>query len=70
MPQEQRIVSILFADLKDFSKIPTDALQVKVLTAFRDEVDNRILTRQNHFLRRTQGDGYLICSNSQYLRQF
>jgi len=64
MPQEQRIVSILFADLKDFSKIPTDALQVKVLTAFRDEVDNRILTRQNHFLRRTQGDGYLICSNS------
>jgi class 3 adenylate cyclase len=64
MSQEQRTVSILFADLKDFSKIPTDALQVKVVNVLREEVENRILTRQNHFLQRTQGDGYLICSNS------
>jgi hypothetical protein len=35
-----------------------------VVDTFRDQVENRILTSENHFLHRTQGDGYLICSNS------
>lgn len=59
---KDQIVSILFSDLKGFSKIKDDNLKAKLVQTIENDVKNHILKQDNHFFRNTWGDAFFICS--------
>ena len=63
MESKEQLVSILFSDLKDYSKITDDNLLLKILE-INNQIKNEILTEDNHLFCNTEGDAFYICSNS------
>lgn len=55
------VISVLFADVKDFSKINNDRLY-SILKDYIDSFASHNLIKTNHFLFKTWGDGILVCS--------
>ena len=60
----EQLVSMLFSDLKGFSKVVNDDLKVKLHRRFTGEVVDHILTPANHFYYNTWGDAFFICGES------
>ena len=58
---KDQTVSILFSDLKGFSKIKDDNLKAKLVQNLTD-VKNHILNQDNNFFCNTWGDAFFICS--------
>ncbi len=56
-----QIVSILFSDIKDFSKVQDDELILSI-EKFNNEIKNNLLNDRNHFFNNTWGDAFFICS--------
>lgn len=61
MKESKKIVSILFSDVKDYSKIKDDHLYLKV-SKFNEEFRKHYLNESNHFFCREIGDAFYICS--------
>jgi class 3 adenylate cyclase len=57
----RQIVSMLFSDVKDYSKIKDDNLY-RSLEDFCNEFQRQHLNEDNHFLCKTWGDAFFICS--------
>lgn len=57
----KKVVSILFSDIKGYSKIKNDESK-KVLYEEFKKIQQRILTEDNHFYKNTWGDALLVCS--------
>jgi len=59
---QEIIASVLFADVKGYSKLKNDRDKAKLLTSIRRVVKKHILSAENHFFTNTWGDGFIICS--------
>ena len=57
----KKVVSILFSDIKGYSKITDDHLKGVVNKEFV-KIQQKILTENNHFYKNTWGDALLVCS--------
>lgn len=62
MAETQRIVAMLFSDIKGYSKITNDDLSVKI-DKFNDEFKQQYLNTSNHIYCNTWGDAFFICSD-------
>ena len=59
--ERTQIISILFGDIAGYSRLNDDSLYMKVNRLIQDFF-LRSLTAENHFFKKTWGDGILICS--------
>lgn len=57
----KKVVSILFSDIKGYSKVTDDQLKEVVSSEFK-KIQQKILTADNHFYANTWGDALLVCS--------
>ncbi|MAC84292.1 MAG: hypothetical protein CL624_09170 [Arcobacter sp.] len=57
----KKVVSILFSDIKGYSKVTDDQLKEVVSSEFK-KIQQKILTEDNHFYANTWGDALLVCS--------
>lgn len=57
----KKVVSILFSDIKGYSKVTDDNLKEIVSKEFQ-KIQKKILTKDNHFYQNTWGDALLVCS--------
>jgi len=60
----EKLVSMLFSDLKGFSKIQNDDLKTKLVNFARTDILGRLLNPTNHFYANTWGDAFNICSEN------
>src|ERR671923_2696332 len=60
----EKLVSMLFSDLKGFSKIKNDDLKEKLQVFLKREIQDRLLDSTNHFYFNTWGDAFYICSEN------
>ncbi|MGP2655576.1 adenylate/guanylate cyclase domain-containing protein [Malaciobacter sp. WC5094] len=57
----KKVVSILFSDIKGYSKVTDDHLKELVAHEFK-KIQSKILNKENHFYQNTWGDALLVCS--------
>jgi len=62
MKPRRQIVSMLFSDVKDYSKIKDDKLYVQLSSEFYEKFKRQHLNEGNHFFSKTWGDAFFICS--------
>jgi class 3 adenylate cyclase len=60
----ERIVSMLFSDLKGYSKIKSDEIKTKLVNFTRTDILNQLLNSTNHIYQNTWGDAFFICSDN------
>lgn len=60
----ERIISMLFSDLKGFSKIKNDELKTKLFKFTQTDILNQLLNPTNHIYHNTWGDAFYICSDN------
>jgi class 3 adenylate cyclase len=60
----ERIVSMLFSDLKGYSKIKNDEIKTKLVSFTRTDILNQLLNSSNHIYHNTWGDAFFICSDN------
>lgn len=61
METTNKVASILFSDVKGYSKI-TDDKQKEIFFKEFDKIQKQILNNANHFFKNTWGDALLVCS--------
>jgi hypothetical protein len=65
MQQRNRsTVSMLFSDLKGYSKVKDDNLKALLEMKFRPEIEQLIKSYKSCFFHNTWGDAFFICSHS------
>jgi class 3 adenylate cyclase len=64
MKETKRITSMLFSDIKGYSKIKNDDLKVKLVREFNEDIIAHVLKPSNHYYYNTWGDAFYICSDN------
>jgi len=60
----EKLVSMLFSDLKGFSKIKNDDLKAKLVSFLKTDILGQLLDSTNHIYVNTWGDAFYICSEN------
>jgi len=60
----EKLVCMLFSDLKGFSKIKNDDLKTKLVNFTEHDILRQLLNPTNHIYVNTWGDAFYICSEN------